>query len=104
MLEMFRKEVVMEEKYFNIITVALLVGCSTKTIENWYMFKRDNPDSEYAKMLPDFIQHGNRQTRYWKQEDIPQLIQFKNSIPHGRNGVLGSTTQRYYKKTTKGNN
>lgn len=87
-----------ETKKLTIVEVALLVGCSTKSIENWYMFKRNNPDNEYAKLLPNFSQEGSRQTRYWDNEDIPKLIKFKNTIPHGRNGILGSITQKYYKK------
>lgn len=78
--------------------VAILIGSSGKSINNWYMFKKANPDNEYAKMLPDFIQNGERQTRYWKREDIWKLIQFKQAIPQGRNGVMGSITQKYYHK------
>ena len=78
--------------------VAILIGSSGKSINNWYMFRKQNPDNEYAKMLPDFIQQGERQTRYWRREDIWKLIQFKQSIPQGRNGIMGSITQKYYHK------
>ena len=81
-----------------IYEVAMLVGVSYRTIENWYMWKRKNPEHELAKLIPNFHQDGERQTRYWKQSDIPKLIEFKNSIPHGRNGILGSVTQKYYKE------
>lgn len=88
----------MAEKLLRLEEVALLVGCSSKTINNWYAWKRTNPDHELVKLLPDFIQSGARQTRYWKQSDVWQLIQFRSSIPQGRNGILGSVTQKYYHK------
>jgi len=78
--------------------VAILVGVSFKTINSWYAFKRMHPDNEYAKMLPDYIQAGPRQTRYWKREDIWKFIQYHHSIPQGRNGVMGDVTQKYYRK------
>ena len=90
----------MKERLFNATEVCVLLNCSIYTLNIWYMFKRENPDNEYAKMLPEFVtkNNGARTTRYWKQEDIGKLIEFKASIPHGRNGVLGSVTQRYAKK------
>ena len=89
------------EKLLRIEEVALLANVSVKTIENWYAFKRMRPNDEYAKMLPEFIQNGERQTRYWKHADVWQLIDFKNRIPKGRNGVLGCVTQRYVKRYVK---
>ena len=56
--------------------VAILVGVSFKTINSWYAFKRMHPENEYAKMLPDYIQAGPRQTRYWKKEDICSISSF----------------------------
>ena len=79
----------------------MLVGVSHRTIENWYMWKRKHPKDKLARLLPDFHQDGNRQTRYWRTSDIPKLIEFKNSIPHGRNGILGDVTQKYYNKENK---
>ena len=87
-----------EERLLKLEEVAILIGSSGKSINNWYWFKRENPDNEYAQMLPDFIQNGERQTRYWRESDIWKLIEFKNAIPQGRNGIMGSITQRYYKK------
>ena len=78
--------------------LAVLIGVSGKTINNWYMFKKKFPDNEYVKILPDFIQQGNRQTRYWKESDVAKLLMFKRSIPTGRNGVMGAVTQKYLKK------
>lgn len=87
-----------EEKLLRAEEVALLVGISTQTLNNWYRWKRLNPDHKLAPMLPDFIQNGPRQMRYWKKSDIWTIAQFKNAIPHGRNGILGEVTQRHKKK------
>ena len=86
------------ERLLKLEEVAILIGSSCKSINNWYWFKRENPDNEYARMLPDYVQEGSRQTRYWKESDIWKLINFKQSIPQGRNGIMGSVTQKYYKK------
>lgn len=82
--------------------VAVLVGVSFKTINSWYAFKRMHPDNEYAKILPDYIQAGPRQTRYWHKEDIWKFVQYHHSIPQGRNGVMGDVTQKYYRKEKNG--
>lgn len=86
------------ERLLKLEEVAILIGSSSKSINNWYWFKRENPDNEYAKLLPDYIQEGSRQTRYWRESDVWKLIEFKQSIPQGRSGIMGSITQKYYKK------
>lgn len=57
----------MNEQLLRIEEVALLVGTSTQTINNWYRWKRLHPDHELAKLLPDYIQENPRQMRYWKR-------------------------------------
>lgn len=74
--------------------VAVLLGVSCKTINNWYQFKNQNPDSEYAKMLPEFKQEHARQTRYWNTDDLWKLIEFKSKLPKGRNGIMGSLRRK----------
>lgn len=91
----------MGEKLLKIQEVACLLDCSIYSINNWYAFKKAYPTNEYAKKLPNFIQDGKRQCRYWKKEDIWKLIEFKQSLPKGRAGVLGKITQRYIKKKGK---
>lgn len=86
------------EKKLRAEEVALLVGCSVPTLNNWYRFKKENPDHEMAKLLPEFTQHGQLQQRYWTEADIYKLIEFRSKLPRGRGGILGSVTQRYYKK------
>lgn len=86
-----------EQRKFRAIEVALLLDISVATLGNWYVFKRQNPDNEIAKLLPEPIQKAPRQTRYWTEEDIPKLVEFKSKVVWGRNGFMGSITQRYGK-------
>ena len=86
----------MGEQLLKVEEVAVLIGVSSQTINIWYRWKKYNPDHEYAKMLPDFVQQGKRQTRLWKRDDIWALVEFKNIIPRGRSGILGDITQRRY--------
>ena len=81
-------------RLLKIEEVALTIGSSVQTINNWYRWKNLHPESEYANLLPDYFQDGPKQTRYWRSEDIHKLIEFKISIPHGRNGILGDITQK----------
>lgn len=74
--------------------VAFLIGVSGKTLDSWYAFKRVCPDSELAQILPEYIQNHPRQVRYWKEGDLWKLIEFRKSIPHGRNGVMGIINNR----------
>lgn len=74
--------------------VAMLIGVSAKTIENWYMWKRRNPDHELAMLLPDYKQTGARQTRYWDTDDVPRIKSFKERLPRGRGGLMGEVTNR----------
>lgn len=88
----------------NISEVSTVIGTSTQTISTWYKFKKENPDDELAKLLPEFERIGNRKTRYWKQEDIWKLLKFKSNITYGRYGVMGSVSQRYVKTNFRNKN
>ena len=93
------------DKALNVAELAVAIGTSVPTISAWYRWKRQDPDNEYAKLLPDFFRRGAHRARYWHMSDIPKLIEFKNAIPQGRNGVMGCVTQKYYKNSrwNKGN-
>lgn len=78
------------ENKIKIEELAMRIDSSVQTINNWYKWKRDNPDNELAALLPNYIQEGNRQTRYWDYTDIWKFIEFKRAIVHGRNGIMGS--------------
>lgn len=89
------------KEHIKIEELAMLVGVSTKAINYWYWFKKAYPDDEYAQMLPDYIQEGKRQTRYWKRDDVWKVITFKQAIPKGRNGIMGKITHKFYTKKEK---
>lgn len=74
--------------------LAMRIDSSVQTINNWYKWKRENPDDALAQTLPEYTQEGNRQTRFWNTEDIWKFIEFKTAIVHGRNGVMGQSRKR----------
>lgn len=88
----------MSKNLLNVQEVAVMIGSSVQTIGSWYKWKATNPTHPLAKLLPDYKRIGNRNTRYWDREDLDKLIQFKVSLPQGRNGVMGEVTQKYVKK------
>lgn len=95
----------MAERLLRVEEVALLVNTSTQTIDNWYRWKKVHPEHEFAKLLPDYIQEGARQTRFWKQSDVWSITEFKSKLPHGRLGILGDVTQKHTKfNKNKGEN
>lgn len=75
--------------------VAVLVGVSVQTINNWYKFKQLNPDNEYSKLLPEYERLGGGKQRFWDKADINQIIAFKRTVPKGCKGIMGSVTQKY---------
>ena len=92
----------MEDRLIKATELAMLVDSSIQTITSWYKWKEKHPDDELAKLLPDYtIQEGGRKTRYWKYSDVYRLIEFKNSIPHGRYGIMGDTTQMYLRSSKR---
>lgn len=92
----------MSKNLLNVQEVAVMIGSSIQTIGSWYRWKALNPNHELAKLLPDYKRIGNRSTRYWERDDLEKLIEFKCSIPQGRNGVMGAVTQKYVKKNKGG--
>ena len=94
-----------EEKSLTIAELAVALGTSVPTINSWYRWKNENPEHTFTTLLPDFVRIGAHRTRHWRLSDVPKLMEFKNSIPQGRNGIMGSVTQRYYKDSRwhKGN-
>lgn len=91
----------MNDKKLNASEVSILVGVSVPTLNMWYRWKFENPDNKLARLLPMYQQEGGRQTRYWKEKDVAKIIEFHSQIPKGRNGILGSVTQKYVKKNRK---
>ena len=90
-----------EDRLLKVAEVAVTIDSSVQTINGWYKFKKENPENELAKLLPDYIVQGGKRTRYWRQSDIWMMLQFKKSIPQGCKGIMGSVTQKYCKKNPK---
>ena len=88
-------------KLLTIEEVAVSVGVSTQTLNIWYRWAKQNPEHERAKMLPKSIPAKPRPTRFWEPQDVMKLIDFKNTVKTGKNGIMGSVTQRYVKKEKK---
>lgn len=88
----------MSRTLLRIEEVALLCGVSVQSVNNWYKFKRENPDNEYARLLPEYTTLEGSRQRQWDKADIGALIEFKQKMPKGCKGVMGSVTQRYVKK------
>lgn len=84
--------------FYRIEEVAIMCGVSVQTVNNWYRFKRENPDNEYARILPEYHCVGTHKQRFWDKSDIPAIRAFKDKIPTGCKGVMGSVTQKYIKK------
>jgi len=87
--------------YLTAQQVVVILGISENTLNFWYRFKRENPENEIAKLLPDYIKKNEKSKRYWKRTDLDKLIKFQQSLPKGRNGIMGGITQRYKKEDTK---
>lgn len=87
-----------KERTMKVEELALAVGVSVKTVNNWYAFKQVEPDNELAKLLPEFQQEHPRGTRLWKFSDIWRVKDFQSRIKIGRNGHMGIITQKYVKK------
>lgn len=85
----------MMEELLTAEEVSRRVGISQQTLSLWYKFKRENPDNEYSLRLPEYTRQGSKKRRYWNEDAINELIEFKASIKTGRNGFMGKTTQKY---------
>lgn len=85
-----------KERYLTIEEVAVLIGVSCKTINNWYWYKRTNPNNEITNLLPNYVQERPTSARYWKQSELGKFTEFQSHIVRGRNGFMGSITQKYY--------
>ena len=91
-------DIILNKKLLNANEVAVVVGISIQTLNNWYRWKKINPTHEYARLLPKYQQVKGRSARLWSVDDINSLVEFKQKIPHGRNGILGDVTQKRKEK------
>jgi len=78
--------------------VANKVGISVVTLSNWYkwFYDLETVTPKDCPGLPEFKQSGFKQPRYWRSSDIEQIKKFKNWIPHGRSGVMGRVSEKFW--------
>ncbi len=78
--------------------VAQHLDISVPTLTNWYRWY-NNPDYDKppnVPELPKYEQNGKRATRYWKEEDLPKLIKFRDWVPKGRAGIMGEHNAQFW--------
>lgn len=78
--------------------VAQQLDISTYTLTNWYKWQETcrTPEHDFLPVLPQYQQRSTKGIRYWKQEDIPIIQQFKDSLPKGRGGVMGNYNAKFW--------
>lgn len=86
------------ENLLRIEEVAGRIGCSVYTINNWYRFKKIEPDNELSRLLPEYMQENSTSPRYWKKSDLKKLMKFKKTRKLGKYGEMAKVTQKYVKK------
>lgn len=71
-------------KYLTIGEVAKILERRTLTIKNWYEWAETQTDA-LEHPLPEVYQDlDQRKTRYFKEEDVSLLIEFKKNIQYGQ--------------------
>lgn len=88
--------------------VANRLNVSPYTVRRWYDFWEGLLNSDVKKLnelcqkgmpaLPECEKIGNRGDRIWNEEDLGALQEFKNWVPHSRNGVFMNYTKRKERK------
>ena len=78
--------------------VAAALNVSPYTLKRWYAFfenlkasdikKLDELVKEGMPVLPEYVVAGSRGDRLWDEDDIPELVEFKNWVPHTKNGIF----------------
>lgn len=86
-------------KYITVGKVARRLDVGPATITNWYAAWHDWLETgsvpEGCPGLPEYEQEEEGCTRYWSEEDIPQLEAFKAWRPRGCVGLMGKTNSKY---------
>lgn len=67
-------------RYVKIGEVARIVERSTQSIKLWYDYAKENPEVDLPPYRTDLDGRG---IRYWKEDDVPKLITFRDTIVRG---------------------
>lgn len=75
--------------------VANKIGVSVYTIRRWYKWLESEDVEKLAELvkngmpvLPKYELVGATKWRYWDENDIEDIIKFKEWVPKTRNGVM----------------
>lgn len=78
--------------------IAARLNVSPYTIKRWYSFWENLENTDVKKLndlckngmpvLPKYEVVGARGDRIWDEDDISDLLEFKNWVPHTRNGIF----------------
>ena len=71
--------------------VAVRLGVSVQTLNRWYKFKKNNPDSEISEKIPAYTikKTSSGFVRLWQDDDVWKLVEFKTQLKSGRTGKMG---------------
>ena len=84
-----------DEELFTIEEVASLIGASVERIDDWYRWKSQYPEHEYAKLIPGFVRRGPHGQRFWYESDVAELYCFRFYTPKNSNGHRTTGKQGY---------
>ena len=66
--------------YYTIGEVATMIDRGAQTIKNWYAWE----EREQTDFLPQvFMNIDEKKTRYFKEQDVPNLIKFRDKMKYG---------------------
>ena len=76
--------------------IASRINVTSYTIKRWYEFYQDLTEEEIETLvkernmprLPKYEVAGSRGDRLWDEEDVVALENFRDWVPHTRNGVF----------------
>lgn len=81
--------------------VAAKLNISVYTLKRWYKWYEQEDVKKLNELvekgmptLPQYETIGATKWRYWNKEDVEQLRQFKEWVPHTRGGVMGSLNKK----------
>lgn len=83
------------EKLIGIDEIYMKTGIHPNTINTWYRWY-DNDSIEKPSCvphLPVYQQFEKRGKRFWREDDIKFILEFKKWVPKGRAGLMGNVSQ-----------
>ena len=79
------------------VEVCYMLGIAESTLRNWIKWYKQDGTNCPELPLPHKV--GNK--NYWNRSDMGKMFAFRDWVPHGRNGRMGSVNRKYWKKCTK---